>query len=225
MNAVDPSIFFIKHHQSDLIQKQKRWNLIATSWSPSKNKGFDLYEYLDQNLDFQQYSMKFIGNSPVTFKNIEHIEPQPPKKLADYLRKSDIFITGSKNDPCSNALIEALACGLPSVVLNDGGHPEIVKKGGETFNTFEECLSKIQLIKEDYNRYKNNIQVPDIEEIADQYLGFMRDLYLKSLNNTLKIKKLRIFDYYKVVFYKIKYLVPGIKKKFLEVRKLFLPII
>ena len=32
-----------------------------------------------------------------------------------------IYITGSKNDPCSNSLIEALRYNLHSVVLNDDG--------------------------------------------------------------------------------------------------------
>ena len=160
--------------------------------------------------------MKFIGNSPIKFKNIIHLDPMSPISLADHLRKSDIYITGSKNDPCSNSLIEALACGIPCVVLNDGGHPEILKEAGETFNSFEECITKIELIKKEYEKYKNSIQVPSIEDIATRYINFMKNLYIKSQCKEVKIKRLRFFDYYRIAYYEIRYIVRGFKKKILE---------
>lgn len=98
--------------------------------------------------------MKFIGNIPISFKNIEYVKPLTSKELANFLHESDIYIIGSKKDACSNSLIEALSCGLPCVVLNDGGNPEIVTHGGELFNTFEECINKIQLIKNNYDYYR-----------------------------------------------------------------------
>ena len=33
--------------------------------------------------------------------------------VAELLRAHDVFVAASRNDPCSNALLEALACGLP----------------------------------------------------------------------------------------------------------------
>ena len=220
MNAVDHSIFYPKDEILEGKHRGEKWNLIATSWSPNMNKGFDLYKYLDENLDFQQYSLKFIGHSPIEFKNVIHLEPMAPNELADQLRKSDIYITGSKNDPCSNSLIEALACGLPCVVLNDGGHPEIIKNGGETFNTFEECLAKLELIKREYKRYRENIQIPNIEDITTQYTNFMKNLYIKSIHDEFKIKRLKFLDYYKIVYYKIRYLVRGFKRKMFALIKL-----
>ena len=41
-----------------LLQKTR---LVCTSWSINKNKGFDYYKYLDDNLDFSKYSFTYMG--------------------------------------------------------------------------------------------------------------------------------------------------------------------
>ncbi|MFX1383450.1 MAG: glycosyltransferase [Promethearchaeota archaeon] len=197
MNAADDSIFY-KEKEREI--EDNKWKLISISWSSNINKGFDLYKYLDENLDFEKYSMIFVGNSPIKFRNIKQIRLLDSNKIADLLRASNIYITGSKNDPCSNSLIEALSCGLPCIALNDGGHPEILKQGGETFNTFEECLKKIQYVKENYSNYKNKLAVPNIDVIANQYIRFMRKVYDLKSSNKYKNRKLKLIDYYRIIF-------------------------
>lgn len=202
MNASDGEIFFPNLEKRFNLEKKEKIRLVASSWSPNYNKGFDLYKFLDENLDFNHYSMKFIGNSPILFKNIEMIKPVKSNDLANILRESDIYITGSKNDPCSNSLIEALSCGLPCVALNDGGHPEIIKEGGETFNTFDDCLKKILLVENNYEHYKNNIQIPNIESISDLYIKFLQKILSLRSSKKYKGKRLRKIDYYK---FRLKY--------------------
>jgi glycosyltransferase involved in cell wall biosynthesis len=113
--------------------------------------------------------MTFVGNSPIEFKNIRHIQPLQSADLSKVLRNSDIFITASQNDPCSNSLIEALHCGLPALVLNSGGHPEIVQQGGEVFDTKEQMPLLIEKIVNNYELYQNRIAVPTIEQIGKEY--------------------------------------------------------
>ncbi len=162
------------------LNRSKKINLIATSWSANINKGFDTYKYLDENLDFKKYNFTFIGNSPIKFKNIKYIKPLSSQKLARKLKKSDIFITASKNDPCSNSLIEALSCGLPAVVLNDGGHPELIKKGGEIFNTPKEAIEKINLVVKNYFDYKKRLPKYNIALISKSYLKFIRNIHINK---------------------------------------------
>lgn len=188
INATDNEIFYPKKKQSTAFN-----NLIAISWSSNINKGFDLYQFLDNTLNFDRYTMTFVGNSPISFKNIKMVSPVNSLQLAELLRRSDIYITGSKNDPCSNSLIEALTCGLPCIVLNDGGHPEIIKDGGEVFNTFQECTEKIKKVRENYHKYKNNIDNPNIEEISKNYFKFMESIYEKYLSNQYIPKKINFF--------------------------------
>jgi len=184
-NAADNDIFYPSK------ENNHNSNLIAISWSSNINKGFDLYQFLDENLDFEKYSMTFIGNSPISFNNIKKMNPLKSTDLAELLRKHDIYITGSKNDPCSNSLIEALSCGLPCIALNDGGHPEIIKEGGEVFDNFQNCIKKINSVKENYQTYKHNINIPTIEEVSKEYYKFMESIYKKYRSNNYFPKKIR----------------------------------
>lgn len=49
--------------------------------------------------------------------------------IAPYLQVSDLFILPSKREGLSNALLEALACGLPAVATDVGGNSELVHSG------------------------------------------------------------------------------------------------
>jgi len=191
-NAPNTSVYN-KDNLSSLT-KNGKIKLIATSWSKNLNKGFDVYEYLDANLDFDRYQMNFIGNSPVRFENIKHWPPCNSGELAEWLKKSDIFITGSRNDPCSNSLIEALHCGLPAIVFNDGGHPEILGRGGLCFNKPEEIPELIDSIRNSYKDYQNAINVKSIDEIAREYLDFARSLLANARSGKLAIKKPSLFE-------------------------------
>ena len=53
----------------------------------------------------------------------------------------------SQDDPCSNSLIEALHCGLPAIVLNSGGHPEIIGNAGVKFKNRKEIIEAIEAAK------------------------------------------------------------------------------
>lgn len=197
MNASDRNIFFPFDGEKKMGDKCE---LLAVSWSKNYNKGFNLYKFLDENLSFEKYNMTFVGNTPIQFKNIKHIKPLDPPKLAELYRDKDIYITGSKNDPCSNSLIEALSSNLPCVVLNDGGHPEIVRNGGETFNKFEECIEKIDIIRKNYENYKNSIQVPDLEDTVIKYIKFCELVYSKCSTKDISTKKLTRLQYYISLF-------------------------
>ncbi len=173
-NAPDPSIFNLERPVSPMSGDKIR--LIATSWSDNPNKGFDAYEHLDSTLDFLRFEMVFIGNTAIRFGNIRHLPPMPSAELAKKLKESDVFIAGSRHDPCSNSLIEALHCGLPAVARNDGGYPEILGLGGELFETPEEIPPLVEKIGGDYTAYLSRIVIPDISEIAAAYLDFARTL-------------------------------------------------
>lgn len=150
----------------------KKIRLIASSWSSNKNKGADDYEWLDLNLNWDLYEMDFYGNTPVPFKNIRNHGPVSPRILGDRLRKSDVFISAARNEPCSNALLEALHCGLPAIGFRGGGTPEILDRSGELFSSPEEIPLILGRIVKDYDHYRNTISLPTLSETADRYLDF-----------------------------------------------------
>lgn len=176
MNAPDPTLFMSKDtapHRSSL-----KIRIIASSWSSNIKKGFDVYQWLDEHLDFNRYEMTFVGNSPIIFKNIHHIPPLNSTGLAAELMSHDIYLTASKNDPCSNALIEAMHCGLPALALNEGGHPEIVGKGGELFDRPDQIPELLGKIYENYESYKNAIDIVSLSDVGRHYVEFIESIYV-----------------------------------------------
>lgn len=84
----------------------------------------------------ERFLYYIIGDGP----NRELIERQIEKKslnedvillgkrvdVEDWLLKADLFIHSSRGEGCSNAILEAMAAGLPVVATNTGGTSEIV---------------------------------------------------------------------------------------------------
>lgn len=170
-NAVDPDIF-------NAIEKTGcpsagKIRLIAASWSDNPKKGFDTYRWLDDHLDFTRYAMTFVGNSPVSYRNIRRLAPLDSRQLAEEFKGHDIFITASQKDPCSNALLEALSCGLPALALRDGGHPELIKDAGLLFDAADEIPVLLERMTLDYAKFRNAISVKSLGDVVDQYYSFM----------------------------------------------------
>lgn len=168
-NATDPAIF----HATNRINfnPHRKIKLISVSWSDNVNKGAPVYQWLDEHLDWSRYEYTFIGRSPITFNKIRMITPLASTDLAQDLRQHDLYITASRNDPCSNSLLEALACGLPALYLNSGGHPEIAGKAGLAFDEPARIPALLDRLITDYQKFQSAIRVSDINTVAQQYLN------------------------------------------------------
>lgn len=216
VNAPEPMIF--NRRGKIPFSTQRRVRLIATSWSQNWKKGFDVYQWLDDNLDFDRYEMTFVGRSSVKFKNIRHISPVNSEQLSERLKNSDIFIIASQKDPCSNSLIEALHCGLPAIGLRDGGHPQIIGQGGETFSKPDEIPALLEKITKNYHKYQINIRNPSMEEVGKQYYDFMTDVYEQIQSGKQKLKPFGQMGYFRIqtaiFLWKLSERISGITAKF-----------
>jgi glycosyltransferase involved in cell wall biosynthesis len=94
----------------------------------------------------------------------------PSAEVADLLRAHDVYIAASRDDPCSNALLEALACGLPAAFLRSGGHPELVGEGGLGFAAAEEIPAVLVQLRDELDERRTRIRVPSLADVADRYL-------------------------------------------------------
>jgi glycosyltransferase involved in cell wall biosynthesis len=189
-NAVDPAIF--NPLNKSPYDPSKKIRLITSCWSTNPGKGFDVYHWLDENLDWSQYEMTLVGNSPLTFKNIRHIKPVPIKILAEILKRHDIYIFASKHEACSNALLEAMHCGLPVVACDSSSNPELVGGGGELYDRKEDIPDLIKKISRDYGAYKKRIQVMSIEYTARKYLDFMQAIYQRVETGSYVPKRINL---------------------------------
>jgi len=192
-NASEPSIF--NRVGKSEFSMERKVRLIATSWSKNWNKGFSVYQWLAEYLDFEKYEMVFVGNSPVEFKNIKHIPTLNSMELANKLKESDIYIFPSPIEACSNSLLEAMHCGLPAIAASGSSNPELVGKGGEIFSRPEEIPALLEKIIKNYHQYQANIAVPSIEEVGEQYYDFMTEVYNKVQSGRRKNKSFGLMDY------------------------------
>ncbi len=162
INGCDQTIF------TNMVKSiRTKINIVTHHWSDNMNKGYDTYYKLwkytqthkNANIEFV-----FIGkNVPEMFKKVPIHGPFVNSELSDELNKQHIYITDSIYDSCPNHVLEALSCGLPILYSNsEGGARELCTmsefKVGEMYNTFDELLQKIDMIKNNYDFYRENIQ-------------------------------------------------------------------
>jgi glycosyltransferase involved in cell wall biosynthesis len=171
-NAVDPRIFFTPKAREPLSDRKVR--LIASSWSDNPRKGSEILEWLDRNLDRSRFELTLLGRFSGSFEHAHVLAPVPSESVADELRRHDLYVAASRNDPCSNALLEALACGLPAAFLDSGGHPELVGEAGLPFTVEEELPELLERLVDEIEERRAAIIVPALEDVASRYLEVLR---------------------------------------------------
>ena len=171
-NAVDEAIFHPPPGREP--SAGRPLGIIATSWSDNPRKGSDTIAWLDRELDPEQYALTFVGRSAVPLERARVVAPVPSEELAELLRGSDIYVAPSRDDPCSNALLEALACGLPAAYLRSGGHPELVGEAGIGFDAPEELPAVLARLASELDERRAAIRLVPLAEVADRYLEVLR---------------------------------------------------
>jgi hypothetical protein len=163
-NSVDSTIFFPKQKLN--IGENKKFKIVTHHWSDNINKGYDIYFKLAEYCKMSDvYEFIFIGrkfNSNYDSSLINVVGPFSGMELADKLRNCDIYITASKYDSCPMHVLEGLSCGLPMLYSNNtGGVKNICEitsdKVGEKFVDFDDLINKLEIIKNNYDIYYDNI--------------------------------------------------------------------
>jgi glycosyltransferase involved in cell wall biosynthesis len=170
-NAPDPAIFFPPASREPLEGRPLR--LVASSWSDNPRKGADALLWLDRNLP-PDVEMTFVGRTQLSLERVAVVGPLGSADLADLLRSQDAYLAASVDDPCSNALLEALACGLPAVYRRSGGHPELVGEAGVGFDEPEELGGALARLAAQLDERRARIRVPALADVADRYLEVLR---------------------------------------------------
>jgi len=170
-NAVDPAIFHPPVSRAPLEGRAVR--VVATSWSDNPRKGGDTLAWLDRHLDHARYELTFAGRAPRRFERIRAVGPLDSNELAALLRTQDVYLAPSHDDPCSNALLEALACGLPAVFRRSGGHPELVGEGGLPFTADEEVGEVLDRLVTELAERRAAIVTESIGSVTDRYLDVL----------------------------------------------------
>jgi glycosyltransferase involved in cell wall biosynthesis len=171
-NAPDPALFHPPAGREPLEGRPLR--VIAVSWSDNPRKGFDALSHLDGTVDPRRYAVTFVGRSPMRFERIRTVPAVRSAALAELLRAHDAYVAASQDDPCSNALLEALACGLPAVYRRSGGHPELVGDAGVPFDEPDDLPAALDALASGLERFRDAIRVPALDHVADRYAEVLR---------------------------------------------------
>ncbi len=174
-NASDEKMF--NREGEKKLESGRKIRLINTSNSANWRKGFALYKYLDENLDFSKFEMTFIGNSPIEFENIKWIKWIENKRMPEILKEHDIYITACENEPCSNSLTEGISCGLPVVALDDGCHPELIQGGGLLFQGKDDVIEKIEEIANNFEYFASRVPQSSMKKTTKKYLSFFKEIH------------------------------------------------
>jgi hypothetical protein len=162
-NTANCTLFYPSSPKSKKLNKKIK--IVTHHWSDNINKGYqiyyDFYNYCKSRDDVEliilgrKFADGFENPPPV-------LGPYKGNELANLLRECDIYITASKYDSCPMHLLEGLACGLPVLYLDHvGGVKDICElsehKVGEPFLNINECIEKLDKIRNNYEFYYNNI--------------------------------------------------------------------
>lgn len=183
-NAPDSRIFKEKKYSIDT--QNRKIKIIASSWSENLLKGFDIFKHLDENLNFNKYQMTFVGNSKIQFKNIKMVKPVKSDLLYRYIESSDVFIFASKIESCSNLLMEAMATGIPILVVDGTSNNEIFNSNGYIFKDKTDVINKLEKLVDNYEQL-NLEKRYYLEDAINKYNNFFRDTIKDKEKNKLSI--------------------------------------
>ena len=192
-NAPDPNIFY-----PNVIETYHggKTRIIASSWSSNPHKGYRIYDWLDRVLDFSRFEFTVVASTDYRYQNIKVIPAMEQKRLADLLRASHVYITASRIESCSNASLEALHCGLPVVAPNASSHPEFMPSKDLLFDRKEQIPDILEKLSQDLDRYRKEIVVESIGDIAEKYVRFASEIAQSSGKTVSKAEASRFLSSY-----------------------------
>lgn len=103
------------------------------------------------------------------------------ERVLPYLKEADLYVNTSSGEGCSNAIVEAMHCGLPIISTPDGGTTEIAFPDATQFFEFNNISELVSCIKkapnkEEIDEKKLNqwLQKFDLELFLDKYEIFIK---------------------------------------------------
>jgi L-malate glycosyltransferase len=177
-NGVDTKDFFSDNNKKDL----SRFMITVGASRVTARKGIT---YLIEAIKilshkYQNIYLKILGEGndksnleslakELQLENkINFIGRVPREETTKYYQEADVFVLPSVNEGMSNAMLEALACGLPIIATQTGGTEELLKDG---INGYTIKIKSSQDISEKLERLINNKDLSEKMGIASREIA------------------------------------------------------
>jgi len=140
-NAVNSSEFFPGNQlEARMILNLPQSAKIILLAAQNEFKDFDTMEKALAQLDLENQGLLFVclgrkgenktvGKGRMIFRGFE----KDITRMASYYRASEVYLHAAKEDNFPNAVLEAMACGIPVVATSTGGIPEQIDDGRTGF--------------------------------------------------------------------------------------------
>lgn len=158
--------------------------------------GIQLALGLDHRID-RKVELEVVGNVSERMKTKFSVDPSlsihwvglvPAEEVPNHYRSAHLFFAGDPNPACPNAVIEAMACGLPVIAFETGALPEIVDGGSGRIvpyggNVWEldppdiDALAEVAMqVVEQLAEYKDNarkraVEAFDAKDMVNRYMA------------------------------------------------------
>ena len=176
---------------------KSKLKIVTHHWGANWNKGFDIYEKIDQLMNHDIWKTKidfmYIGNIPKGFKfiNTNVVVPLSGLSLSKKIKENHLYVTGSLFEPSGNHHIEAAQCGLPIMYANSGGTPEYCKDFGLEIN-LNNLETKLMDVLTNYDSYQVNMKNYPFN--SNKMCSDYEKLFHEMLQNKNKILSKRMFE-------------------------------
>lgn len=160
VNAADSKKFYKKDKLE--IRKKMGWPenafIVAFTGSFIERKGvFRLCKAIDRFDDVYAIFMG-VGDEKPNCKNILHCGKVVNSEMVDYLNAADVFVLPTQAEGCSNAIVEAISCGLPVISSNLEFNFDVLDESCAILidpNSVDEIAEAIKKMKD--NEYRNGL--------------------------------------------------------------------
>ncbi len=180
------------------ITEQKRLDLLIEAIGRVKENYLDLYVVLPGNIQFEEKGIFENLQEQITNLGLSDLIHFPGRSnfVQEYLQASDIYIISSKFEGMSNALLEAMACGLPVISTAVSGATDIIRDGQ---NGFIVPIGDADVIADALRKYLSDMSSATIsgknaaqtiqenyswEQIIKKYIALYRELLTKNKLNS-----------------------------------------
>ena len=103
--------------------------------------------------------------------NLRFLGEKPNREIKEYLRQSDVFLFPSYTEGFSNALVEAMAVGLPVITTNVGANYDMVEEHGGIIVPVGDCELVVDAINKVRPRsVREGMSTWNREKVRREYL-------------------------------------------------------